>query len=218
MASHKYAIKAKGKTLGIRDNDQLCNLLRDGKISCRDKVFVLDEKCWSTIADIEGFEPHPESPAMTTEYAEKNPESGAEERSVSSPLKTTKKDIARTDEFVELMTELSTNTELLAQSEAGPDDGDEFQVEDQKTIHKISSLPKRPARHKTTLVAAKVPNPERGWGDHKIAVLAAILIIVMGIAAGFFSYPILFSDGFKQTGTAILHAEKEIPETGAESD
>ncbi len=50
--SHKYAIKRKGKTLGIKDDEQLTGLVKRGKIKPEDRVYVLEEKQWVSAEDI----------------------------------------------------------------------------------------------------------------------------------------------------------------------
>ncbi len=50
--SHKYAIKRKGKTLGIKDDEQLTGLVKRGKIKPEDRVYVLDSKQWVNAEDI----------------------------------------------------------------------------------------------------------------------------------------------------------------------
>lgn len=208
MGSHAYAFKFNNKTLGIKDVDQLKRLLDSGKISEDDSVFVIDFKRWVKISHL------PDYSRLVASEAEGDVEV-AEDKMAEKPAELTPH-VPRTKAFARLIDELDDNEDNAdethsgdqAQSTSGRDAEDFAPVENVKTIHRMA---KTRNNRMETMVAAKVPVSESSWGSTTAIAATAILVLLLGIVAGFLGASTIQEETMPQKVNTVLQANTGIP-------
>jgi hypothetical protein len=193
MSQHKYAFKFRGKTLGIRDVDQLVRLIEAGKLTPSDKVFLLSSKRWEVISSLPEFvAANTVTPEMKAgEYA------GITGRDMTGLIGQALKD------------------ESVVGSDES-DDRSDYIFDSGRTIRASRDTQERRARRTETLVAARKPNPE-GSDNRKAAVFTAILVLLLGMAVGFFG-AFEISESVVPPGDTIMLQANQAAQSSTQHD
>ncbi len=234
MTKHRFAINHQGRTLGITDERQLSRLLRLGELATSAKVFVLAEKKWVFVSEIPGLNMENETqavpirpviaevtppPSMKTE-AEKNPEaekpavSGVQPEEVPVEEMLKRRPTTRTREFAALMEEMEDTVSVTVGAKTEtilPISNGDAADETRRTIH-ISSEEQaaRRAMKEKQIIASVVDDPaEHLSRPRRYAILTAMAVLVLGLAAGYFSSGLLYSK--LDSGPKVLQAQNNDP-------
>lgn len=178
MSQHKYAFKFQGKTLGIRDVDQLLRMIESGKLTPQDNVFLISGKRWERICDL------PEYAAVASAPAASGP----------------------TEDLTALI-----NRELAglrpSRSVSASQDMDISPFDGGRTIRSSKLSEQRRARRTETLVANRAPLSE--GSSTKTALLTAVLILLLGMAVGFFGAFEVTESVVPSQDTVFLQAQQQ---------
>jgi len=190
MTKHQFAIRHKGKTLGVKDSSQLSRLLDCGEVDRSDKIFIIAEKRWISIEEFLSFaqpdsvETPPETPApQSQEYAFKPKHS--------------------TQEFASLMAELTERSPQPGHSHGES----EFSIGEQKTIHKLDEGKKTTRFHEPVSEAGTPSRALPSSRPASLAVWAAAVALVLGLAAGWYGSMWVLKDSSQNSnGRKVMQA------------
>jgi len=189
MSSHTYAFKFSGKTLGIRDIDQLIRLIDSGKLTEKDSVFLISAKRWIPILELEEY-----TAAVSSTSASGTEYSVADQPAVDVGIPSSN--------LASLIDDVSGQTSASSSNIQNT----EFVFDTGRTIYKSPNVKNRTNE---TMVAVKVPMQDNG--NHKTtAVLTAVFVLLFGLAVGFLSAFEINENAVPQ-GSAILQAQTTTP-------
>ncbi len=217
MSQHQFAIRVNGRTLGVKDVQQLARLITKGSLGPNDKVFSLSDKRWLSATDIPGLNARLEGGGESDVFTIDEDDIQVEPVVEAAPIKPEPISVKPKADAVAVDPDRTLTGQALNSLLDNLDGGVEEESESispsepslsSKTIHKMSSSNKRSTRLTDAVVAAKVPNPEgRRIGLDKAAVFVAVMALLFGMAVGLFGSTLVLSNGDGQTGAAILQAQ-----------
>lgn len=182
---HIFAIRFNGKTLGIRDAQQLVRLVDTDQLGAADKVFVIAEKRWIGLTEV---------PEVASYLAQTAMKQGFEPLEFDTSAR-------RGREFDTMVNELETLRPAPVQAPS-------------PAPLKLRVGPAA-QRLTQPMIAARRPNPEGPSPYSRVILIAGTAALLVGMVFGFFAFdawlaPTPAPDRDQQP-TLLLQAQKEMP-------
>jgi|GEM_PF-2968888 len=193
-----FAIKREGKTLGVKDVDQLKRLVSLSEITEKDSVYIIAEKRWCAIeelpawkiaspeaAKIEKMEPKKAEPVPAAAPAKKltveekvqvvqKVAAGFEEEEAAYEKATP------TREFVQLFDQFEKENSNKKTEETAEEDYIAFQP---KTIHRVKGLPESERRARNSDVMHALRDGQKPPVFSSVSLRVAVLVFILFLAA-----------------------------------
>ncbi len=201
-----FAIKREGKTLGVKDVDQLRRLVSLSEISEKDSVYIIAEKRWCTIEELPGWntaQTRAIAPGAATSSETPARKLTVEQKvqiaqHIVEDVEYQKEPVEKTTptrEFIQLFDQFEKENQAKKPEEPPAEDYIAFQP---KTIHKVKGLPESERRPRNTDVMDALRQGQKPPVFSSVTLRVAVLVFILflvALAYGLFTSKIIDISG-----------------------